>query len=175
MSLLPGRPPCRSRPNGPVISPEIDPQLAALADAFKIRVQIMQGSQSLVRGNATTRITKGDFRGFKVQRHRKIGERKVVSEEITVSTPKNGLIKTVNHVLADGSKDRFSRVSFPKSKMRDWNFFTLPAPAGKNVPRARFAPFAFGESPYARRTADLGKKCWRHHPGNAHRPDEKPA
>jgi hypothetical protein len=73
--------------------------LAALADAFKVRVQVMQGSQELMRDKAVTQVTKGDFRGFKVQALAKLENGRVVNEETMLTTPKNGVIKTVNRVL----------------------------------------------------------------------------
>jgi len=99
-----GKVPLACRAGGPVISSEIDPQVAALADALRIRVQVTQGSQSLARNNTVTRVTKGDFRGFKVQAIEKFENGKVVSEETTVTTPKNGSIKTIGRVLASLQK-----------------------------------------------------------------------
>ncbi len=99
-----GKVPLACRAEGPVISSEIDPHVAALADALKIRVQVTQGSQSLARGNTTTRFIKGDFRGFKVQALEKFENGKLVSEETTVFTPRNGIVKTVGRVLASLQK-----------------------------------------------------------------------
>lgn len=94
-----GQAPLAAAANGPLVSADIDPQLAALADALRIRVRVMQGSQSFLRDKGTTRVTKGEFRGFKVQAVEKLMDGKVLSEEATVTTPKNGTFKTVNRVL----------------------------------------------------------------------------
>ncbi len=99
-----GNVPLACRAGGPVISSEIDPQMAALADALRIRVQVTQGSQSLARGNTVTRATRGEFRGFKVQAVEKFENGKVISEETIVTTPRNGIVKTVGRVLASLQK-----------------------------------------------------------------------
>lgn len=85
---------------GPLVSPEIDPQLAALVDALRVRVQVMQGSQSQRRNNVVTLVSKGEFRGFKVQAMERIENGRIVAEEATVITPRNGVLKTVGRVLS---------------------------------------------------------------------------
>jgi hypothetical protein len=121
------------RTNGPVISQDIDPQLAALADAFKKRLEISQGSQMVVRGNALTKITKGEFHGFKINAIEKIVNQNVVSTEITIMTPKRGVIKTVNHVLEIVKETDFSRAGL-EIQDAGLEFFALPdQSAGKTV------------------------------------------
>ncbi len=127
-----GQAPLAVRAAGPVITAEIDPQLAALADAFRIRVQVTQGSQSIVRGNTVTRTTKGNFRGFRINALEKIENGTVVFDEITMGTPKNGLVKTVNRVL-----EQVNRTDFPLllSELQDagLEFLPLPEPSGKKA------------------------------------------
>jgi hypothetical protein len=94
-----GQAPIVVKASGPVISAEIDPELAAMVDALKIRLKILEESKSTGRGNTVTKITKGDFRGFKINIEEKIENQNTFSEEITVITPKKGFIKTVNRVL----------------------------------------------------------------------------
>ena len=106
-----GQAPLAVRSNGPLISPEIDPQLAALAEAFKIRLQFTQGSQLLSRGRTVVRVTRGDFRGFKVNAIENLENGIAVSEELTVTTPQNGLIKTINRVLEEVQRTDFSRIN----------------------------------------------------------------
>ena len=105
-----GQAPASVRANGPLISQDIDPQLAALADALKKRLELLQGSQMVVRGNMQTKITKGEFRGFKINAIEKIENQNVVSSEITVTTPKHGYIKSVDNVLETVKETDFSRV-----------------------------------------------------------------
>lgn len=105
-----GEAPLAVRESGPLISSEADPQVAALADALRIRVQAMLGSQTLSRGNMVTRTVKGDFRGFKVQAVEKLEGGKAVAEEVTVITPQGGVIKTSDRVLSSLQKTDFERM-----------------------------------------------------------------
>jgi hypothetical protein len=95
-----GRSPLAVGPNGPLVSSEIDPQLAALADALKVRVGIMGGSQVLAKGGDVTRQVRGDFRGFKVQAFERLVNGRVVSEETAIVTPKGGVFRTSGRILA---------------------------------------------------------------------------
>jgi hypothetical protein len=155
-----GQAPLAVKAGGPIFSPEIDPQLAALADALRIRVQIMQGSQALVRGNTATRATKGDFRGFRVSALEKSLNGVVVSEEIRVDSPKKALIKTVNHVL-----ETVQKTDFPGfiAEMRDagLEFSPAPVPAGKNIFRAQVRPLANWGRPVAGELLIAGKNVGR--------------
>jgi hypothetical protein len=56
-------------------------------------------SQSTNRGTIVSKVSKGDFRGFKIIVEERTENKKTLSEEVTVTTPKKGFIKTVNHVL----------------------------------------------------------------------------
>ena len=94
-----GTAPMVVRANGPVFSAAIDPELAALADALKKRSQMSADSGTVPRGNSAARVSKGEFRGFKVSVEEKIENREIRSEEVTVTMPRKGLIKTVNRVL----------------------------------------------------------------------------
>jgi hypothetical protein len=94
-----GQSPLAVGPNGPLVSSEIDPQLAALADALKIRVGIMGGRQVLAKGSDVTRLVRGDFRGFRVQAFEKLVNGRVVAEETLVTTPKGGVIRTTGRIL----------------------------------------------------------------------------
>jgi uncharacterized integral membrane protein len=136
-----GQAPLVAKADVPIIAPEIDPQLAALADALRIRVRVMQGSQSLVRGNTTLRTIKGEFRGFRVNSLEKLENGMVVSDEIRVETPKKGVIKTVGHVL-----EAVQKTDFPGfiSEMRNagMEFSPAPVPAGENIFRGQIRVLA---------------------------------
>jgi len=134
-----GQAPLAVRANGPLISAAIDPQLAALADAFRIRVQVTKGSQLLVRGAMVTRITKGDFRGFKVTAQETVKNGIVVADELSLSTPNNGLIKTVNQVLQMVQKTDFPLI-ITEIQSAVLEFFQLPAPPDKNSIRIQIRP-----------------------------------
>lgn len=96
---LAGQAPMAVRSAGAVVSAALDPELAAMVDALKIRLKISVESKSTSRGNMIIRTTKGDFRGFKINVEEKLDKQHVISEEITVNTPKKGFIKTINQVL----------------------------------------------------------------------------
>jgi hypothetical protein len=94
-----GQVPMAVKASGPVISAVVDPELAAMVDALKVRLKIFVDSKSVSRGNIITRVCKGDFRGFIINVEEKVENQITFSEEVTVSTPKKGFIKTVNGVL----------------------------------------------------------------------------
>lgn len=94
-----GQAPMAVKASGPVVSNAIDPELAAMVDALKIRLKMSTDSKSTSRGNITTKATRGDYRGFKITIDEKIENKNTVSEEIIVITPQKGFIKTINSVL----------------------------------------------------------------------------
>ena len=149
-----GQAPLAVKAGGPVIAPDIDPQFAALADALKIRVRIMQGSQSLVRGNTVTRTTKGDFHGFKVSSVEKLANGMVVAEETRVESPKKAMIRTVNHMLDMVQKTDFAGFL---SEIRNAGLEFSPAPADKNVFFAQIRPLAGWGKPVAGELLISGK------------------
>ncbi len=124
-----GQAPRATRVNGPLASPETDPLLAALVDAFRIRVHVMQGSQSFVRNQLQSRITRGEIRGFKVQALEKIEDGRIVAEEAQISTPRNGLIKTAGRVLTALQKTDLPGV-LEEIKAAGMVFSPLPPLAG---------------------------------------------
>jgi hypothetical protein len=146
--IFAGEAPLTEKANGPVITSEIDPQLAALAEALKIRVQVMQGSQTLARGKSATRIIKGEFRGFKVNALEKLENGVVIADEIRVETPKNGLIKTVNHVLETVQKTDFPGL-LSEIRNAGLEFSPSPVPSGKNVFRGQIRPLGHWGKPVA--------------------------
>ena len=124
-----GQAPLATRANGPLVSREIDPQLAALVDAFRVRVQVMQGSYSLARNQAPNRVTKGEIRGFKVLALEKIENGRIVFEEAQITTPRNGLIKTSGRVLQVLQKTDLPGV-MAEIKAAGMEFSPLLPPAG---------------------------------------------
>ena len=94
-----GQAPLAVKASGPVISTAIDPELAAIVDALKIRLKISADSKSINRKNTLAKVSNGDFRGFKINIVEKTENPNMLSEEIIVTTPKKGIIKTVNRVL----------------------------------------------------------------------------
>ncbi len=127
-----GRVPMAVRESGPLLSSETDPQLAALASALKIRVRITNSSQLLPRGRIVSRITKGDYRGFKVNAVEKLDNGIVVSEEITVMTPRGGSFKTVDQILQEIKKTDYSGI-IAEIRNVGLEFSTYPESAEKKA------------------------------------------
>lgn len=94
-----GKAPMAVRAGGPVISEAIDPELAALVDALKIRLKVSGDSKAVSRGKTVTTASKGDYRGFKISVDEISENQKTLAEEITVTTPQKGFIHTKNGVL----------------------------------------------------------------------------
>lgn len=134
-----GEAPLAVRPAGPLVSAEGDPQLAALAEALAVRVRVMSGAQTTVRGGQTLRTTKGEFRGFRVTALEKLDQGVVSQSEVTVVTPGRGTIKTVNRVLQALDKTDLARV-LSEVQAVGLEFSPLPAPPGQEVFRAQLLP-----------------------------------
>jgi hypothetical protein len=143
-----GQAPMVVKSNGPVISAAIDPELAAMVDALKKRLQIVADTKSTSRGNIVTKVTKGDFRGFKINLEERIENQNTISEEVTVTLPKKGFIKTVNRVLdsiRESDLDRFS-VELQKAGLEIIN---LPLQPGNNVFQVQFKTVSIFGKPIA--------------------------
>jgi hypothetical protein len=134
--IFAGQAPLAVTASGPLISQDVDPLLAAMADAFKRRLQIFQDSQSFVRGNTVTRTTKGDIHGFKISVLEKRENEQVVFEEITLVTPGNGVVKTVNHVLDMVQKTDFPGINAEIQKA-GLEFTALPIQTNKQILRGQ--------------------------------------
>ncbi len=134
-----GEAPLAVRPAGPLLSPEGDPQLAALAEALAIRVRIMNGAQTTTRGGQTTRTTKGEFRGFRVTALEKLEKGEVSYAEVSVVTPGKRTIKTVNRVLQALEKGDLAGV-LSEVQVAGLEFTPLPVPPGQGVFRAQLLP-----------------------------------
>ena len=134
-----GEAPLAVRPAGPLLSPEGDPQLAALAEALAIRVRIMNGVQTTTRLGQTTRTTKGEFRGFRVTALEKLEKGVVSYAEVAVVTPGKRTIKTVNRVLQALEKADLAGV-LSEVQAAGLEFTPLPASPGQEVFRAQLLP-----------------------------------
>ena len=151
-----GQAPMAVKASGPVISAAIDPELAAMVDALKIRLKISADSKSTSRGNIVTRISKGDFRGFKINVEEKIENQNMFSEETTVITPKKGFIKTVNRVLEsikDSDLERFA----VELRNAGLEIIKLPLQPGNNVFQVQFKAVSIFGKPIANDLLISGK------------------
>lgn len=151
-----GQAPRAVRQDGPLLSRENDPLLAALADAFAKRLEAVSGSQAAGRGNAASKITRGDFYGFKIVAVEKTENRNVVSAETTVTTPRHGLIKSVNHVL-QAAKDTDFPGFVQEMRQAGLEFFVLPAAADEKTVRVQIRPIRFFGRPIAPEVLISGK------------------
>lgn len=105
-----GQAPMAVKASGPVVSAAIDPELAAMVDALKKRLLVSVDSKSASSGNIVTKASKGEIRGFKIAVEEKLQNQVRISEEVTVTFPKKGFIKTVNRVLdslRDSDREQF--------------------------------------------------------------------
>jgi hypothetical protein len=146
-----GLAPMMVKAGGAVISAAIDPELAAMVDALKKRLQLSVDSQSTNRGNVATRESKGDFRGFKITIDEKFENQKIISEAVTVTLPKRGVIKTVNRVLEsfrESDPERFVQ----ELQNAGLEIVKFPSQPGSNVIRVQIRAVGIFGKPVA---ADL--------------------
>lgn len=136
-----GQAPLAVRDSGPLVSAAADPQLAALVDAFRMRVQVMQGSQTLARNQSLSRVTRGEVRGFRVQALEKVENGKIIAQEAQVTTPRNGVVKTSGGILAALQKTDLQSV-LDEVRAAGMEFSLLPAPEEKKMIRGRLRSVA---------------------------------
>jgi hypothetical protein len=94
-----GQAPLIVKVGGPVVSAATDPELAAIVDALKKRLLVFAESRSTASGGLVTKVTKGEFRGFKIAVEEKLQNQSLVSEEVAVNFSKKSFMRTVDHVL----------------------------------------------------------------------------
>ena len=98
-----GTAPMEVRPEGPVISEAADPEIAAIADALKIRAAAIYGTNINSRAGVTTTVTSGKFQGFNiVNTYQEKGEdvnKEVIKNETVVLTPSRGKILVKENFL----------------------------------------------------------------------------
>ncbi len=134
-----GEVPLAVRPAGPLLAPEADPQLAALAEALAIRVRILNGAQTTARGGQAARTAKGEFRGFRVTALEKLEKGAVTQAEVLVITPQKRMIRTVDRVLQELQKADLAGV-LAEVQAAGLEFKLLPAPSGQNILRGQLLP-----------------------------------
>ncbi|MCX6579381.1 MAG: hypothetical protein NT166_04295 [Candidatus Aminicenantes bacterium] len=101
---LQGAAPLTVKPNGPVVSGTIDPEIAAVADALKIRVGIIEGSSTKTREGIATTISSGTFLGFRVAHTLQQRGGEVLRDEIAVTTPSRGQVTVKGNILDSMNK-----------------------------------------------------------------------
>jgi hypothetical protein len=104
-----GAAPLTVKPSGPVISEEVDPEIAAVADALKVRVAIINGSKTRTRRDIKTTISSGMFQGFKVTHTLQEKADEVIRDDIAVVTPSRGILAVKGNIL-----DSIKRTNYEK-------------------------------------------------------------
>ena len=105
-----GMAPLRSRKEGPVISKNQDPELAAIVDALNIRSRMMFGVKIKKKGNVITETCNGTIRGFKINSNKAKESGELIQDEITLFTPSRGIIKIKNSILESVSRTSYDEI-----------------------------------------------------------------
>ena len=89
------------RAKGPLISDDKDPEVAAVGEALRARVEMLNGVKikRARRGDSITETTAGVFLGFRVNSTRIKSGDQVTKDEIIVTTPSRGIFVVRNNVL----------------------------------------------------------------------------
>jgi hypothetical protein len=101
---LQGTAPLTVKPNGPVASETEDPEIAAVADALKIRIGIIEGSSVKTKDGIITTTSSGTFLGFKISHTLQQRGGEVLKDEIAVTTPSRGQITVKGKILDSMTK-----------------------------------------------------------------------
>ncbi|MCU0285618.1 MAG: hypothetical protein MUF15_04385, partial [Acidobacteria bacterium] len=96
---LQGTAPLSIKPNGPVVSNAVDPEIAAAVAALKIRVEIIEGTKITTKAGITTTSSSGSFLGFKINHIYQQKNDEVLRDEIVVNTPSRGIITVKGNIL----------------------------------------------------------------------------
>ena len=94
-----GTAPMEVRQEGPVVSVEVDSEIAAFVDALKVRVGIINGSKTAERSGINTKITSGLFQGFNIINTKQQKGDEIIKDETVVITPSKGRIIVKNNFL----------------------------------------------------------------------------
>ncbi|MCP4217606.1 MAG: hypothetical protein GY765_23390 [bacterium] len=84
---------------GAVISEELDPEIAAIGKALKIRVATIYGSKVTSSKGTVTTVTSRLFLGFRVVATHQVKKDEVTRDEIVVTTPSKGRISIKDNIL----------------------------------------------------------------------------
>lgn len=94
-----GAAPMEVREEGPVLSETSDPEIAAIADAFKIRVEIVGGTKTTTRAGIETTVTSGNFQGFNIVNTFQQKGEEVIKNETVIITPSRGKVAIKENFL----------------------------------------------------------------------------
>ena len=97
--IIQGSSPMKVKESGPIFSEEIDPEIVAIGNALKIRVETLRGSRIKKSGGITTRICEGKFQGFFIKATLTERQDQVIKDEVIILTPSKGTIKIEKNIL----------------------------------------------------------------------------
>lgn len=110
---LSGKALLKTRAQGPLISDEKDPEIAAVGDALRSRVEALYGvrTRRARSGSAIIETTAGVFQGFRINSTRiKSGDR-VTRDEIVVTTPSRGTFVIRNSILDGWRRCNYEQIT----------------------------------------------------------------
>lgn len=96
---LSGKALLKVRAKGPLISNEKDPEIAAVGEALRVRVEMLYGVRRRAQRGSIIETAAGVFQGFKVNSTRVTSAGKVTKDEIVVTTPTKGIFIIRNNIL----------------------------------------------------------------------------
>jgi hypothetical protein len=108
---LSGEAPLKVRAKGALISEEKDPEIAAVGEALRTRIEMLYGikSRRTSGGRAVTETASGTFQGFRVNSTRIKSGGKFTKNEIIVTTPSKGIF-----VIRDNMLDAWRNCTYEK-------------------------------------------------------------
>jgi hypothetical protein len=101
------------RAKGPLISDEKDPEIAAVGEALRSRVELLNGIKRsrASRGGDAVETAAGVFQGFRINSTRvKTGD-KITKDEIIVTTPSKGIFVIRGNILDAWRKCNYDTIS----------------------------------------------------------------
>ncbi|MCK4766680.1 MAG: hypothetical protein KAW12_31095 [Candidatus Aminicenantes bacterium] len=94
------------RDQGALISVEKDPEIAAVGEAFRKRVEMIHGFKRTTapKDGTVTETARGVVQGFRINSTRVKKQKNIIKDEIVISTPSRGVFVVKNNVL-DGLRN----------------------------------------------------------------------
>jgi len=107
--MFQGTAPLKVKEKGAIISEENDPEIAAIGDALRHRVEILHGSKTSTRRGIETKITSGKFHGFRIINTFQQKDDQIIRNETVIVTPLRGRVLIKGNIL-----DSITRTDYEK-------------------------------------------------------------
>ena len=104
-----GSSPMKVKESGPVFSEKKDPEIVAIAKAFKIRVEILKGTRTRKLRGMISQISEGNFQDFYIKSTHTKRQDKVIKDEIILTTPSKGIITIRKNLLFSVKKTDYQK------------------------------------------------------------------